>query len=73
MSGSTNRERDLFVTVLGALALGTWLTAQTPPEFEVSSIKRNLGTSVGTNVRQLPDGTYSATNQVARRNRNEIA
>ena len=62
MSGSTNRERDLFVTVLGALALGTWLTAQMPPEFEISSIKRNLGTTAGTDVKQLPDGTYSATN-----------
>ena len=48
--------------MLGVLALSTLLTAQTPPEFEISSIKRNLGTALGTDARQLPDGTYSATN-----------
>ena len=48
--------------MLAALALSTWLPAQTSPQFEISSIKRNLGTELATDVRQLPDGTYSATN-----------
>ena len=48
--------------MLAALALSTRLTAQRPSAFEISSIKRNLGTDLATDVRQLPDGTYSATN-----------
>lgn len=44
------------------LALGTALTAQNPLVFDVSSIKRNLGTTAGGDQRLLPDGTFSATN-----------
>jgi uncharacterized protein (TIGR03435 family) len=56
------RRSPTFLNLLGVLALSIAVTAQTPLEFEVSSIKRNLGTTPGGDVRRLPDGTFIATN-----------
>ena len=50
-----------FVRVLGLVTLSAALSAQRM-EFDVSSIKRNLSDEHLGDTRQLPDGTYSATN-----------
>ena len=46
---------------LVALTVGE-VAAQSPLEFDVSSIKRNLSDAQGGDTRRLPDGTYTATN-----------
>jgi uncharacterized protein (TIGR03435 family) len=47
---------------LSVLTFSMVPAGQRSPEFEVSSIKRNLSAVPGTDTRRSPDGTYSATN-----------
>ncbi len=47
----------IVLSMLGAVA-----TAQQSVEFEVSSIKPNVSGELSGDTRQLPDGTYTATN-----------
>ena len=50
-----------FVCVI-VLTLGEGAAAQSPPEFNVSSIKPNVSGAPGGDTRRMPDGTYTATN-----------
>jgi uncharacterized protein (TIGR03435 family) len=47
---------------LGVAACSLVVTAQGAPEFEVTSIKRNLADAVRGDSRRLPDGTFIASN-----------
>jgi len=57
-----SRSRRCAAAFRFLIALTGEVAVQSPLEFDVSSIKRNLSDAQGGDTRRLPDGTYTATN-----------